>query len=208
MKVLSISDKVIPFLYSPEILDKVHDIDFVISCGDLPYYYQEYIATKLNAPLFFVRGNHDPVVEYDADGERRAPRGGINLHRRTIHKDGVLFAGIEGCNRYNQGHFQYTPSEMWGHVFHLVPRLLFNRLVYGRCLDVFVTHAALEGVHDKPDWTHRGIKAFNWLVRVFKPKYHFHGHNHVYTDETVTETQVGETLVINTYGYKEKELNF
>jgi Icc-related predicted phosphoesterase len=46
------------------------------------------------------------------------------------------------------------------------------------------------------------------LVRVFKPKYHFHGHNHVYTDETVTETQVGETLVINTYGHKQKELEF
>ncbi len=208
VNILSISDIVIPFLNSPEILEKIHDVDLVIGCGDLPYYYQEYITKKLHVPLYFVRGNHDPVIEYDSDGERKAPRGGIDLHREVVYRDGLIFAGIEGSIRYNRGSFQYTPSEMWGHVFHLVPKLLFNRLIYGRYLDVFVTHAAPHGIHDKPDWTHRGIKAFNWLLRVFKPKYHFHGHNHVYKRETITETQVGETLVINTYGYKQKELEF
>ncbi|MBT3337726.1 MAG: metallophosphoesterase [Anaerolineae bacterium] len=207
MKILSVSDKVIPFLYSPEILEKIHDVDLVIACGDLPYYYQEYIIKKLRVPLFFVRGNHDPVVEYDANGERKAPRGGKDLHRRVVYQDELILAGVEGCNRYNrQGNFQYTTAEMWMNVFRLVPELLINRLLYGRALDIFVTHAAPLGIHDKPDWTHRGIKAFNWLIRVFKPKYHFHGHNHVYKLDTITETQVGETLVINTYGYKVKDL--
>jgi Icc-related predicted phosphoesterase len=206
VKILSISDKVIPFLYSPEILEKIQDVDLVISCGDLPYYYQEYIAKKLQKPLFFVRGNHDALIEYDAKGERTAPRGGVDLHGRTIHKKGLIFAGVEGCLRYNRGPFQYTQAEMWEHIFWLVPKLLFNRLVYGRYLDIFVTHAAPKGIHDKSDWTHQGIDAYNWLIKHFKPKYHFHGHNHVYTDDTITETQVGETLVINTYGYKEIEL--
>ena len=208
MNILSISDKIIPSLHSPEILEEIHDVDIVIACGDLPYYYQEYILKKLRVPLYFVRGNHDPVVEYDAEGERKAPRGAIDLHRRVIHKDELILAGIEGSVRYNHGNFQYTQSEMWGHVFRLVPELLLNRLLYGRYLDIFVTHAAPLGIHDKPDWTHRGIKAFNWLIRVFKPKYHFHGHNHVYKAETITETQVDDTLVINTYGYKQKELEF
>ena len=207
MKILSISDKVIPFIHSPEILEKIRDVDFVIACGDLPYYYQEYIIKKLHVPLYFVRGNHDPLIEYGADGERKSPRGGTNLHRRVIHRDNLLIAGVEGCIRYNRtGNFQYTQSEMWGHVFHLVPSLLFNRLVHGRYLDIFVTHAAPWGIHDKPDWTHRGIKAYNWLIKVFKPKYHFHGHNHVYKIDTITKTQVGETTVMNTYGYRETEL--
>lgn len=206
MKILSISDQVIPTLHSPEIVDLVGDVDMIIGCGDLPYYYQEYIAKKLDAPLIFVRGNHDVLIEYDAYGDRNAPRGGIDLHRKVFIKDEIIFAGIEGCNRYNRGNFQYTPSEMWGHVFQLVPRLVFNRLVHGRALDVLVTHAAPFGIHDKPDWTHQGIKAFNWLIKTFKPKYHFHGHNHVYKVETATETQVGNTLVINTYGYKVREL--
>ena len=208
MNILSISDKKFPFLYSPEILEKIGDIDFIIGCGDLPYYYQEYIAEKLGASLYFVRGNHDALIEYGADINRKAPHGGTDLHRRIVHKEGLLFAGIEGSVRYNDGNFQYTQKEMWRHVFHLVPGLLLNRLLYGRYLDIFVTHASPWGIHDKKDRTHRGIKAYNWLIRVFKPKYHFHGHNHVYKVDTITETQVGDTLVINTYGYKERDYSF
>ena len=206
MKVLSISDKVLATLDRPESIENLQGVELMLGCGDLPYYYQENIAKKLRVPLYFVRGNHDVLIEYGADGERSAPRNGLDLHRKSVYENGVILAGIEGCNRYNQGNFQYTPAEMWEHVFHLVPKLLWNKLKYGRYLDILVTHAAPHGIHDKPDWTHQGIKAFNWLIKVFKPKYHFHGHNHVYTDDTITETQVGDTLVINTYGYKVRDL--
>jgi hypothetical protein len=53
------------------------------------------------------------------------------------------------------------------------------------------------------DLPHRGIKAFNWLDRVFKPVYHFHGHTHIYRNDTQTITRYFDTTVINTYGYKE-----
>jgi len=206
VNVLSISDTVIPWLYSPEIREKTRGVDFVIACGDLPYYYQEFILKNLDVPLYFVRGNHDKLIEYGADGERTGPRGGIDLHRRILHHDDLLLAGIEGCIRYNRENFQYTQAEMWGHVFSLAPGLLLNRMHYGRALDIFVTHAAPWGIHDKSDWAHQGVKAFNWLLRVFKPKYHFHGHNHVYDTETTVQTQVGDTLVMNTYGYRQTEL--
>ena len=64
VKILSISDKIVPFIYSPKVKLKFGHVDFVIGCGDLPYYYQEFIISSLNVPLFFVRGNHDPVTEY------------------------------------------------------------------------------------------------------------------------------------------------
>ena len=208
MKVLSVSDKILPRLVeNQEDFPDLEGVELMLGCGDLPYYYQENIAKKLRVPLYFVRGNHDALIEYGVDGERKAPRNGIDLHCKTVYRDGVILAGIEGCNRYNRGDFQYTPSQMWEHVFRLVPKLLMNKLKYGRCLDIFVTHAAPRDIHDKPDWTHIGIKAFNWLIKTFKPKYHFHGHNHVYTDDTITETQVGKTLVINTYGYKVRDLD-
>jgi Icc-related predicted phosphoesterase len=41
-----------------------------------------------------------------------------------------------------------------------------NKLKYGRYLDILVTHAAPRGIHDAEDWTHIGIKAFNWLIKV------------------------------------------
>ena len=174
MNILSISDKVISALNNPEIRERFSAVDVVIACGDLPYYYQEYIINKLHVPLYFVRGNHDQLIEYGVDGARQAPRGGIDLHRHIAREGGNLLAGVEGCIRYNQrGNFQYTQSEMWGHVFRLVPGFFQNRLLHGRYLDIFVTHAAPWGIHDKPDWPHQGVKAYNWLIQTFKPKYHF-----------------------------------
>ncbi|MBE9523980.1 MAG: metallophosphoesterase [Chloroflexi bacterium] len=207
VNVLSISDITIPYIYSPQVRNKFSDVDFVIACGDLPYYYQEYIISMLNVPLYFVRGNHDPVIEYGANGERKYPLGGVDLHRRTLQRDGVIFAGIEGSIRYSpRGNFQYTRAEMWRHAFYLVPGLLRNRLLYGRFLDILATHASPWGIHDKPDWPHQGIKAFNWLIRVFQPKYHFHGHIHVYRPDTITETQFGPTRILNTYSYRKTEI--
>ena len=207
MNVLSISDTVIPFIFSDEIRERIRGVNFVIACGDLPYYYQEHIIKTLGVPLYFVRGNHDQVTEYGSDGARNAPRGGTDLHGRIIHHGDLLLAGVEGCIRYNpRGDFQYTQAEMWGHVLRLAPSLLLNRRDYGRSLDVFVSHAAPWGIHDKPDWPHQGVKAYRWLIRVFKPKYHFHGHNHINDTETIVETRVDETLVINTYGYRQMDL--
>jgi Icc-related predicted phosphoesterase len=115
---------------------------------------------------------------------------------------GLLLAGIEGSLNYNQGRYQYTQTEMWMMIFAMVPRLLINRLLYGRYLDIFVTHAPPWHIHDKEDLPHQGIKAFRWLIEVFKPGYALHGHIHIYQQYDTTETVLGATRVINTYGYK------
>lgn len=206
MKILALSDKLIPFIYSPQVRSRFENIDLVLGCGDLPYYYLEYVLTALNAPLFFVRGNHDKILEYSNAGQRTHPHGGLNLHRRIKKYQGFLFAGIEGSLRYRHGPFQYTQTEMWHHVWRLVPGMLLNRLAYGRYLDIFVTHAPSEGIHDMEDLPHRGITAFRWLVKVFKPAYHFHGHIHLYRPDAVSESQIDGTLVLNTYAFREIEL--
>ncbi len=208
MKILSISDKIVSFIYSPQVKLKYGHVDFVIACGDLPYYYQEYIVSTLDVPLFYVRGNHDPVKEYSETGAYTGPQGGTDLHRSVIHFKGVLFAGVEGCIRYNQrAVFMYSQRQMWQHVFGLIPRLWLNRLRYGRYLDVFVTHAPPKGIHDKSDLPHQGVNAFRWFIRVFKPKYHFHGHTHIYRPDEPRQTHFHETQVINAYQYFETDLD-
>jgi Icc-related predicted phosphoesterase len=207
LKILSVSDEIVSFIYSPQISQKFGDVDFVIACGDLPYFYQEFIISMLDIPLFFVRGNHDPEVECGECGERSYPHGGINLHRNVVRWNDVLLAGVEGSIRYKTwGKFQYTQAEMWRHVFSLIPGLWINRLLYGRYLDIFVTHASPWGIHDRNDIPHRGIKAFRWFISVFKPKYHFHGHIHIYRPDDVTRTYFGSTQVLNTYQYRETDL--
>jgi Icc-related predicted phosphoesterase len=157
----------------------------------------------LDIPLFFVRGNHDSMLELSDGGQRAYPLGGINMHCQIINQEGLIIAGVEGSIRYKkQGAFQYSQGEMWSHVLSLTPGLLFNRIRYDRYLDVFVTHAPPWGIHDKMDLPHQGIKAFRWLLQVFKPAYHFHGHTHVYRPDATTETRYRETTVINTYGYR------
>jgi len=203
MKILTISDIIEPTLYSPLVRQRFSKIDLVIGCGDIPYYYPEYVASVLDAMLFYVRGNHDRVIEYTTGGERRAPMGGEDLHRRSVCFQDLLFAGVEGSLRYRPGPFQYTQSEMWQHVFFLVPALFRNKLIHGRYLDVFITHAPPRGIHDKEDLTHQGIDAFRWVLKVFQPAYHFHGHIHIYRPDEIVESLVGPTRVINTFGYKE-----
>jgi Icc-related predicted phosphoesterase len=207
MKILSISDVELGFIYSPQILERFKDVDLVISCGDLPYYYLEYIISTLNRPLYYVRGNHASEVEVGTGGDRREPWGGIDLHRRIANESGLLLAGIEGSVNYNNGPHQYTQTQMWGMVYELVPRLLINRLRYGRYLDVLVTHAPPYRIHDDDDPPHVGIKAFRWLIRTFRPAYHFHGHIHVYRKDRPVRTLLGPTMVVNTYGYQETTLS-
>lgn len=208
MKILAVSDVELDLIYSPQITTRFEDIDLLIGCGDLPYYYLEYMISMLNVPLYYVRGNHVSKVEAGVTSERREPWGGIDLHRRVIcDATGLILAGIEGSIRYNFGSHQYSQNEMWMMAFLMTPALFYHRLRHGRYLDILVTHAPPWKVHDSDDLPHRGIKAFNWLARVFKPAYHLHGHIHIYRSDTIRETQVGATRVINAFGYRKLEFN-
>lgn len=205
-RVLSVSDRIEEIIYSTQIRERFADVDFVISCGDLPYYYTEYIVSALNVPVFFVRGNHAKIMEQGDTGPRSGPHGAIDLHRQVICHAGLLLAGVEGSVRYKDGPFQYSQAEMWGNVWSMVPRLLQNKARFGRYLDIFVTHASPWGIHDQPDWPHQGIHAFRWLIEKFKPRYHFHGHIHLYGPNNVRLSEHHSTTVINTYGYLVNDL--
>jgi uncharacterized protein len=206
MKALSLSDTTLNFIYSTSVRQRFTDVDVIFGCGDLAYYYLEFVTTVLNAPLFYVRGNHDKVVEYSSAGQRTGPAGGHDLHRQVTNYKGLLLAGVEGSVRYREGMFQYSQEGMFNHVLSLAPLVMLNRIRHGRFLDVFLTHAPPWGIHDAEDLPHQGIKAFGWFLRVFQPAYHFHGHIHIYNPETVAETRVGKTQVINTFGFRETEL--
>jgi Icc-related predicted phosphoesterase len=207
MRILAISDKVEPILYSPAIADRVGKVDAVISCGDLPFYYIEYIMTMLGRPTFYVFGNHGREVQYTSGkGEdwqqSSVPMGAVNLHRRTARVDNMLFAGLEGSMRYNESPGQYTESEMWWNIVRLMPRLFWNRMRYGRWLDVLVTHSPPRDIHDKNDLPHTGFNSFRTFMRWFKPRYLLHGHIHIYRHDEITRTQYCETEVINVYPWR------
>ncbi len=202
-KILCVSDKVVEHLYSPSVAERLKDIDLILGCGDLPYYYLEFLLSILDTPLLYVHGNHDPEKEYLSDGTAvTGPSGAINLHCSTYKEQNLLLAGLEGSIRYRNGLFQYTQREMWYNTFYLIPSLLINKLRYGRYLDILVAHSPPLGIHNGEDHVHAGFSSFLWLMKVFKPRYLIHGHRHIYNPTEVTETQYMETTVLNIYPYK------
>jgi uncharacterized protein len=206
VNILSLSDVQVGFIYSPQVSVRFPDINLVFGCGDIPNYYLDFAASSLNASLYYVLGNHQfSQTEKDLELHSK-PLGGVNVHRKIVLDHGLLIGGIEGCLRYNKGSYQYTQAQMWGHVFSLLPTLLKNRLIFGRYLDIFLSHAPPWGIHDREDLPHQGIKAFSWLLRTFKPLYHFHGHIHAYRPDVVLKSRFFETNVINSYGFAKVEL--
>ena len=204
MKILAVSDQVVDALYNPTIVDRFGGVDLVISCGDLPYSYLEYIVTVLNKPTYYVHGNHDLTREYTESGQPRLKPGGAHsLNSCTaIGPRGLLLAGLEGSIRYDpRSPFQFTQREMNLKAWRLALSLIKNRLKYGRFLDVLVTHAPPFGVGDGPDYAHIGFKAFNMMITRYKPKLLLHGHQHTYTG-LKPGTLVEATNVFNVFPYR------
>jgi Icc-related predicted phosphoesterase len=84
-----------------------------------------------------------------------------------------------------------------------LPRLYLNKINYRRALDILITHSPPFGIHDEETKAHQGLKAINWLLRVAKPRYHFHGHTHFQRRNlSPSETVSRETTIINIFPYK------
>jgi predicted phosphodiesterase len=115
MKILAVSDNILAKLENRENLARNYSaVSAVISCGDLPAHYLEFIMDVLGVPLLYVRGNHDVHYTHEHPG-------GDNLHGRVLHFSGLLWAGLEGCLRYNREPIQYTQGEMLWQVLRLYP---------------------------------------------------------------------------------------
>jgi uncharacterized protein len=201
---LTVADEIVPAVYSLNAKERFRTVECALGCGDLPYYYLEFIVTTLAVPAYYVFGNHDHT-EHSDDGEAlSAPRGCISLEGRTERYGGLILAGLGGCLRYNnESGPQYTESQMLTRMWALAPRLLLNRWRYGRALDVMLTHAPPLGIHNGPDRPHTGFRAFLTLMDYFRPRYLIHGHIHKsYNFSKVTETRYGDTLVLNTAGHR------
>ncbi len=208
MKILAVSDRVLDKLYSGQTRQAYTDVELLIGCGDLPFYYLDFLTSAIDAPLVYVRGNHDSGPQYAADGRVwRDVRGGVDIHGKVVTRKGLILAGLQGSMRYKaHADYMYTEAEMRRVVAQLVPRLLWNRQRLGRALDVLVTHSPAFGIHDRPDLPHTGFKVFLSFLRLFKPRYHLHGHIHIYRQDEVRETQFEETTVVNVYPYRVLEI--
>lgn len=205
-RILAVSDVVDPALYTRCIPEQIGPIDLLISCGDLPPHYLDFLMTLLSTRCYHVLGNHCAGEHGRGRCAPAAYPGAFNLHGRVVEAGGLLLAGVEGSPWYNGGPHQYTEGEVARRLYRLVPALLLNYLRTGRYLDILVTHAPPRGIHDLPDVPHRGFTNFRWFLRTFRPRYMLHGHTHLDTAPQPAISRYAATTVVNAYGHQVLEL--
>src|SRR5579864_689249 len=118
MRILAVADEVDEFLYGDRLPTPKPDL--IVSCGDLPFDYLEFLVTRLAVPLLYVPGNHDPNVKpidttFVALDHRVAipgPEGCDNVDGRIVEVRGLRVAGLGGSLRYKDGPNQYTQWQM------------------------------------------------------------------------------------------------
>jgi len=202
MKILAVSDQVDERLYTPTIRERFSEMDLVLGCGDLPYAYLEFIVSLLNVPLYYVPGNHDPC--YEAASPDTQAEGCVFLDQRVVRAKGLLIAGLGGSIIYKPGGAnQHTQAEMYWRSLRLWPALAWNRLRYGRFLDILIAHSPPRGIHDDNDAAHIGFDALRDFIQRFRPHYFLHGHTIAYKNNLVPPvTRVCATMVVNVYPYR------
>jgi uncharacterized protein len=205
MELLCVSDWIDPLIYSERMKYRMENVDIIISCGDVSTNYLDFIMSELNKPLFLVVGNHVGRSKikktFLGSPKLEVPQCFNNLHLKVFKYKGVLLTGFQGCVWYNGGPFQYKQWEVYLRMLKIVPRLIYNKIVHKRFIDIFVSHAAPYGIGDQEDPCHQGLKAFNLFIKLFKPKLFLHGHIHLYDRNKGREKNLGETRIINCSGF-------
>lgn len=216
LKILCISDKIDPLIYSSNIKNRFNDIDLILSAGDLELKYYGFIVSSLNKPLLFVFGNHNLEIisryrhkndyiglEQDDTITNFSPSyGSIYLGDKVKNIKSLLVAGLGGSMNYNNGPNQFSEFEMILKIFKILPKLFFNKIFHGRWLDILLTHAPPRGLGDKEDRCHRGFKIFRTFIKLFKPRYLLHGHIHLYDINAVREIEYKKTRIVNIYEHQ------
>lgn len=201
MKLLAVSDEVIERLYNVRVRQTYPNVKLLLGCGDLPYYYLEFLVSVFDVPLFYVPGNHDP--EYGFSPGLHA-EGGTNVDERVVFSKGLLMAGLGGSILYGLGGSnQHTQQQMYVRTYKLLLKMMLYKLKYRRPLDILITHSPPAGIHDDTDPTHRGLRALNTFIQIVKPRYMLHGHTMYYKNNLLSHTtRYFNTEVVNVYPFR------
>lgn len=131
MRVLAVAARIDPDLYTPAVREVGPDL--VLSTGNLPFEYLEWLVTLLNVPLLYVPGDQDPDLRRDPSNSLvvaatpGAPVGGTvfrdhyanppgplgcrNVDGRVVDVRGVRVAGLGGAVTPAEGFHCYTERQ-------------------------------------------------------------------------------------------------
>ena len=189
MRILALSDVESRSYYDYYSPGKLDGVDLILSCGDLPGHYLEFMATMAHCPVVCVPGNHD-------DGYAKNPPGGcFDADGQVIVCQGLRICGLGGSFRYREGENMYTEAQMRRRI-----RRLFFSLHRHHGMDILLTHAPARHINDFESMSHRGFECYRDLLQRYHPRYFVHGHIHRNYGVNIPRRSVfEETTVINAY---------
>ena len=205
LKILCISDRVESMLQGPALTSYARGVEAVISCGDLPFDYLEYIVTFLGVPVYYVLGNHDPAPDGPEYPGGCTPLDGRIVEARSEaggEAGGLVLAGLSGSMMYSGGPNQYTERQMRWRALALSMRIRYRALLGRPKPWVFVTHSPPFGLGDREDQAHVGFGSFVDLIDRHEPALWLHGHVHLYGPEQQRVAVRGKTKLVNVFGHK------
>ncbi len=177
-RILAVADEVDSTLDSLVTRRGLGTVDLVVGCGDLPVDYLQFVTDAFNAPLAYVRGNHDVGGAW-ATGDATA------LHLPEPLRDGfprtyggLTVVGFNGIPFHGGGGLQVRDFTTWRAVLAAWARL---RRIRARGPVLPISHAAPRGINDGPDRMHRGSVPLRWLATRLQPPLWLHGHTTLVT---------------------------
>jgi len=191
MRILAISDVLESTLTDKRNRERLQPLDMILGCGDLDFDDLGYVTDAFDAPLVYVRGNHDVGhVWHESSGACPQPFGSPFL----VHRDGLSIGGLEwpGLHSRSAGR-----SEMgaWRHAISLAA----HRVGHTDPL-IVLSHVPPAGTGDVPsDPYHRGFEGYAWALRHLRPRLWLHGHTPLAAAKAWHLT-VGQTDVLNVTG--------
>jgi Icc-related predicted phosphoesterase len=191
VKVLSVSDTVVHELYEDFDPGLVRGVELILACGDLPPEYLSFLRDRVNAPLYYVQGNHD--IRY----LEAPPIGCLDVHQRLVRVGDYRLLGLSGSRWYNGGVNQFHEFEM-----KRILRGLWLQIRLAGGVDIIISHAPLRHVGDRDDPCHKGFTCYRRLINKYRPRWFIHGHIHArFSGQDERISILKSTQVMNTYGY-------
>jgi Icc-related predicted phosphoesterase len=168
-------------------------LDGIIGCGDLEPEWLEFLADAFNAPLVYVRGNHDRGGQWH---DRPLPVPAWLEAGRIDRLAGVPIVGLEwpGVDAPDN---QRRPWMAWRQTLRIARRLIGARM-WRRPL-IVISHVPPAGVGDATDAYHVGFTAYRWLLDRLAPPVWLHGHTTTASVSRLVERS-GPTVVANATG--------
>jgi len=168
IRILAVSDEPDPTLDSAATRQRIGTVDLVIGAGDLEPDYLSFVTDAFDAPLRYIRGNHDVGSAWSTTRRSLLPE---PMHDgRVVEEAGLRLLGFSGSPVYNDRGMQVSALGMWA-------KVLRSSSAAQRAMPVLVvSHAPPRDMNDDDDRAHRGFTAFRWLVGRLAPPLWLHGH--------------------------------